>query len=1023
MGFSVVIPTSASMNATVEGEVVLAAIVGANATLTATVAIPGPQGPAGAQGPQGPQGIQGVKGDKGDKGDQGEQGIQGVPGPTGPQGAQGIQGEQGIQGLQGIQGEVGPQGPIGATGPEGPQGIQGVQGPVGPQGPIGPQGEQGINGDKYATTSTTTLTLGNGLQNLTVATGLAYTTQQSVIVAYDNANHMHGDVVSYDALTGAMVVDIKNHTGAGTYSAWTVNLEGAAGIQGPQGPMGPQGEQGIQGPQGIQGEVGPTGATGPQGPQGEVGAQGPQGIQGEQGIQGPQGEQGVPGPAGVVSATAPMYLVDGNISIDPAVYYPASNPSNFISAETAVATFYPLEGNPSGFIDLGALTGYALESWVNTNFYPLTGNPSNFLTSADLSGYATQSWVTSQGYITSAALTPYLAKADNLSGLASTSASRTNLGLGSIATQSASSVAITGGSITGTTFSGTLNSVAVQSGTGITFLTDVTTQNTAYPGPSGFLLKADNLSGLANTATARTNLGLGTMATQTATNYLAKSENLSGLTNTNTARINLGLGTMATQTATSYLDKAGNLSGLLSAATARTNLGLGTIATAPDAPQDGNTYARSLGQWVTTISSYGGSITGDLNITTVNTSAINLLQTATDPNANSSSVVQVTDDVNNTTRIWGTGIQFPDGSVQTVAATTTPAFNGGTIYNPLYVTDSTYYDNYITLEGADGSGNPKISVFNLQSGAGVNVSPGQVFSYGSGSVGTSLLSTGVQFPDNSLQTTAGIGDAPADGSQYARKDNGWEVVSGGGGVTYATDLQAITATSTTTALNPRGFKLASLSTNTWAPNVNTTSAGSSGTGSNAGSSYTALDGRLLSPSAGLAGYATRGFTVRYPSNTGTANYNWATQSGHSIRVYSGSWGATVSGVKMRAVFGRQGGGLPVPATLAARGYGWEWNWANRTMNIIAHNGTTLTTTPVTWNPSGSLTYEISVTSDGAGNITLYIDGVQIGTSSGGPTTFGSQGITWWQTEIQSEAGSGGQLDFYFQNHKLFTTNG
>jgi hypothetical protein len=45
------------------------------------------------------------------------------------------------------------------------------------------------------------------------------------------------------------------------------------------------------------------------------------------------------------------------------------------------------------------------------------------------------------------------------------------------------------------------------------------TQTVAYPGPSGFLLKADNLSGLANTGTARTNLGLGTMATATAADY------------------------------------------------------------------------------------------------------------------------------------------------------------------------------------------------------------------------------------------------------------------------------------------------------------------------------------------------------------------------------------------------------------------------------------------------------------------------------------------------------------------------
>jgi hypothetical protein len=46
---------------------------------------------------------------------------------------------------------------------------------------------------------------------------------------------------------------------------------------------------------------------------------------------------------------------------------------------------------------------------------------------------------------------------------------------------------------------------------GLTF-PNSSTQTVAYPGTAGFLLKADNLSGLANTGTARTNLGLGTLA-------------------------------------------------------------------------------------------------------------------------------------------------------------------------------------------------------------------------------------------------------------------------------------------------------------------------------------------------------------------------------------------------------------------------------------------------------------------------------------------------------------------------------
>jgi len=223
-------------------------------------------------------------------------GPQGLPGPTGPTGSQGPIGHQGVQGPQGIQGVKGDKGDTGSTGATGANGPQGIQGPAGPTGPQGIQGIQGINGDKYATTSTSTLTIGNGSKTITVSAGLAYTVQQSVIIAYDNDNHMHGDVTSYNSGTGVIVIDVKNHTGAGTYASWTVNLEGAAGIQGPQGIQGSAGSTGPAGATGPAGPAGPdgaTGATGPQGPQGIQGETGPQGIQGIQGNTGPAGE-GVP---------------------------------------------------------------------------------------------------------------------------------------------------------------------------------------------------------------------------------------------------------------------------------------------------------------------------------------------------------------------------------------------------------------------------------------------------------------------------------------------------------------------------------------------------------------------------------------------------------------------------------------------------------------------------------------------------------------------------------------------------------
>ena len=81
-------------------------------------------------------------------------------------------------------------------------------------------------GDRYLTTSTTSLTLSNGSKTLTVGTGLAYTTQQDLVIAYDASNHMHGIVTSYNSGTGVLVADIQQHTGAGTYALWTVNVGG-----------------------------------------------------------------------------------------------------------------------------------------------------------------------------------------------------------------------------------------------------------------------------------------------------------------------------------------------------------------------------------------------------------------------------------------------------------------------------------------------------------------------------------------------------------------------------------------------------------------------------------------------------------------------------------------------------------------------------------------------------------------------------------------------------------------------------
>jgi hypothetical protein len=315
--------------------------------------------PVGNTGAQGAQGIQGLKGDTGltgATGATGAQGIQGIKGDTGSQGLKGDTGDTGPQGIQGIKGDTGNQGLQGIQGIQGEQGIQGIKGDKGDKGDTG---NDGLDGDRYATTSSTSFTLGNsGNQTITVADiNVDYSTGQSITVAYDVSNIQYGTVISYTA--GSLVFKKDSYDGSGTYSDWSVNLSGAVGIQGPQGIQGepgPQGEQGIQGIQGVQGEQGIQGEegtqatfsitsatpptspiegqawfnslngksyiyydsvwvevgsslSGPVGPQGETGAQGIQGPKGDTGDTGPQGIQGI---QGIQGETGPAGAGTGN---------------------------------------------------------------------------------------------------------------------------------------------------------------------------------------------------------------------------------------------------------------------------------------------------------------------------------------------------------------------------------------------------------------------------------------------------------------------------------------------------------------------------------------------------------------------------------------------------------------------------------------------------------------------------------------------------------------------------------------
>ena len=157
---------------------------------------------------------------------------------------------------------------------------------------------------------------------------------------------IYGRVVSYDIVTGTLVVTPLSYTGdAGSYSTWKVELtgkngtsgassssgssgtsgssassgtsgtsassgssgtSGSAGTSATSGSSATSGTSGSSGTSAVQGGTGPQGATGPQGPTGLGGSSGTSGSSGGPGPQGPIGAQGPQGPTGFAGATGPQ---------------------------------------------------------------------------------------------------------------------------------------------------------------------------------------------------------------------------------------------------------------------------------------------------------------------------------------------------------------------------------------------------------------------------------------------------------------------------------------------------------------------------------------------------------------------------------------------------------------------------------------------------------------------------------------------------------------------------------------------
>jgi hypothetical protein len=255
-----------------------------------------------------------------------------------------------------------------------------------------------------------------------------------------------------------------------------------------------------------------------------------------------------------------------------------------------------------------SLAGYATESWVTAGFYPLTGNPSGFLTAS--------------------ALTPYLTKADNLGSLTNFATARDNLNLGTLNNPTFAGLTLQGsganvGQYTPTSLSlthTTFGSFVISPSSGITF-PDTSIQTTAFVAGSG--LPTGGTVGQVLTKNSGTNFDASFATLIPGDRYLTTSTTSNTLSNTNkTFTIGTGLSYTPTQSITISYDASNHMHGEV----LTYNSGTGVLTVDINHHTGSGTYASwtvNVGGVVPAASVAWGGITGTLGNQTDLATALN----------------------------------------------------------------------------------------------------------------------------------------------------------------------------------------------------------------------------------------------------------------------------------------------------------------------------------------------------------------------------------------------------------------
>jgi hypothetical protein len=929
--------------------------------------------------------------------------------------------------LDGSVGVPGPAGATGATGAQGPQGIQGEPGPVGPGLPAG--GEDGQIIVKDGTVDYATIWTDNSAETLTVrATNKTGSTlNKGAVVRINGAQGQRPTIAlaqgnsgsSADGVIGILLATLANNaTGLVCTAGLAKRLDTSAYTEGVKLFLSPS----------VAGGLTPTRPSAPDHAVAVGIVSHSSATTGSIEVNVVVGDHlewlhdvliTTPTNGQVLKYDSTTSLWKNQTDLNSGVW---GSITGTLSSQTDLQS--ALDGkysttNPSGFITSSALTGYATESWVTAGYYPLTGNPSGFLTSAPVTSVAGRTGAITLAVADISGAAPLASP--TFSGTFTTTGTTTNIA-NSIAAQS-----IFIGS--GTTTTGNTKTIGIGTNGNPGSTTNITLGTTG--GTTNITLNG-NTNGVTQTAGNSTTLLATTAFVTTADNLKADiaSPALTGnvtITSNSTGPAlfiqQSGTGNILTlhdqvaDTTFVAIDQNGKINTIPSVtASAGFNIPHGV---APTSPVNGDIWTTNASiQWRA-----NGATRTIPNLQTGNVFSAGARQSFTN-SAGASGARLVPSATDPTTLVDGdiwTNLTTHDlkvrlnGVTETIAEQSWVTAQGYLTTAP--VTSVAGRTGAVTLANTDISGLGTMATATAADYSTTTAANGLYYplssnpaSYlvaadiaGKADLASPTFSGTPSLPTGTIGVTQTAGNNTTALATTAFVQQ--EVPD------FATTAQVVAGTSTTTTLAPISVPFAICN-----PNLRSLSAISYTRIAGSGSASVPVvpmglrEMFLGSLATGRAGFS-YGQAGVIAANMSAADWSKVDFSKKIWMSGTAMCGATISGTNYIGdanTFNRitLGGYTSDSATgdMTVKGIGWKKaGGTSPFFTLTVHNGTTRTDVATTVTQSSNKMISWMIHSDGAGNVTFYIDGTLVASTSAGPTGMTASNQCIYREQVEATA--------------------